>query len=52
MEDDVEMRDEIVNNFSSDEEGNNEGNNENILDYNNSEFEFANIYNKITKCLF
>ena len=47
MEDDVEMRDEIVNNFSSDEEGNNEGNNENMLDYNTGEFEFENIYNKL-----
>ncbi len=47
MEDDVEMRDEIVNNFSSDEEGNNEGNNENMLDYNTGEFEFEKIYNKL-----
>ena len=49
MEEDIEMHDEIVNNFSSDEEGQYEGNQDNMIDYNPSDFEFENIYNKLTQ---
>ena len=46
MEEDIEIMGEIVNNFSSDDEGHKIENNENMLDYNPNEFEFETIYNK------
>ena len=47
MEEDVEMMDEVVKNFNSDKERHNEGNKENMPDYNTSELGLENIYIKL-----
>ena len=43
----MESESEIVNNFDSDEEEHQEENEENILEYNQNEFQFEKIYKKL-----
>ena len=44
----MESDSEIVNNFDSDQEEHHEENEENILEYNQNEFQFEKIYQKLT----